>query len=440
MRLSIRLQRPSLRSQRGGVLIEVMFAAASLAAVSTAVFAGVDGSIKTATKNRVRSIAATLAEQDQERMRSFRASQLSNYRETRTVTVRGVPYTVTSRTDWVRDSSGTVSCTNDSSGASYLKLVSTVSPVGGRTGPTVSSTSLLAPASGTFGPGQGTLAVQLVDRNGAPRPGLTVNLTGPSTNLTDATNAAGCAVFAYVASGTQTVTVSAPGLVDRSGNANISQSASVVDGATTLQTIELEQPGRLDVSFDTKVGAAAPVPAYARAATVANAGMPAPGRKTVSVTPAPTAPNTISFPTLYPFTGGYGTFAGECAANDPTTYDPNYYTSNPGLAAITPGGTFAVTVRVPAINVVVRNSAGQILQNARVFVTPSDSGCGAVYPMQLTGTDGAMPNPGFPFGRYSICVDDNNRHIGMASLTNTNPAGTAPLALTLTSYQAWNCA
>jgi len=432
MRPFFRLQRPSLRSQRGGILIEVMFAAVALAAVSTAVFSGVEGAVKTATKNRVRSIAATLAEQDQERMRSFKATELSNYRETRTVTVKSVPYTVTSSTQWLRDDSGTISCTNDSTGASYLKLISTVTPVGNRTGSAVTSTSLLTPPNGAFATGMGTLAVQLTDRAGAPRPGLTVNDNGPSTAASDTTNEVGCAVFPGVAAGTHTVTVAAPGLVDRSGSSNISQSAGVVDGATTLLTIELDVPSRIDVSFDTKVGAAAAVAAAARAATVANPNLPSPGRKSTTLSSWPASPNTISFATLYPFTGGYGTFAGDCAANDPTTYDANYYTANPGLVAVTPGGTFGVTVRVPAINLVVKNSSNVILQNARVFVTPLDSGCGSTYPTQLTNSSGALPSPGYPFGRYFICADGNSKR-AFATVNNFTAAGTAATTMTLSS-------
>ena len=36
----------------------------------------------------------------------------------------GVSYTVVSRTDWVRDASGLISCTNDDTTAEYLKLTS----------------------------------------------------------------------------------------------------------------------------------------------------------------------------------------------------------------------------------------------------------------------------------------------------------------------------
>jgi hypothetical protein len=434
MRLPLRLSHLNVLSQRGGVLIEVMFAAAALATVSTAVYSGVDGSVKTATKNRVRSIAATLAEQDQERLRSFKATDLSNLRETRTVTVRGVPYQVTSQTTWVRDSSGTVSCTNDTSQASYLKLLSTVSPTGGRIGPTVSSTSLLAPPTGTFAAGFGTLAVQIVDRNGNPRPGLAVNLSGTSASLSDTTNSAGCAVFGMVSADNHTITVGATGLVDREGDTTISQGVDVVDGATTLTTIELEQPAAINVAFDTKVGSAAAVAASARAATVANPGLPSPGRKSITLTTAPTSPNTIAFSTLYPFNGGYGVFAGDCAANDPTSYITNYYTSNPGLVNVTPGGTFSVTVREPSINLSVRNSSNAVLTNARVFVTPLDSGCGSTYPMQLTNSSGALPQPGYPFGRYLVCADNgsgNRRQV--ATITNTAPAGTATTTMSLTT-------
>jgi hypothetical protein len=235
-----------------------------------------------------------------------------------------------------------------------------------------------------------------------------------------------------VPAATHTVTVSATGLVDRSGNPNISDSVDVVDGATTLDTIELEVPSTINVSFDTKVGSAQAVPAIARAATVANPNLPSPGRKSTTLASWPASPNTISFATLYPFTGGYGTFAGDCAANDPTTYDANYYTANAGLVAVAPGGTFPVTVRVPALNLAVKNSSGVPMANARVFVTPLDSGCGSTYPTQLTNAAGALPSPGYPFGRYFICADGANKRT-FTALNNFTAAGTATTTLTLSS-------
>jgi hypothetical protein len=430
--------RKRLRDERGSFLVEVVVSAVVLATVATAILAGVDGSITTASRNRARSIESALAEQDQERMRSFRASQLNNYSQTRTVTVAGIGYSVASKTEWWRDGSGTVSCTNDSSQASYMRITSTVSPLAGRPGPTVTQSSLLTPSNGTFDSTQGLLAVAIVDRNGNPRPGLNVNLTGNGVALSSVGNSAGCSVFGYLAQGNYTVTASAPGLVDRSGSTSPSQTAGVVGGTATVFTMELDQPTQINTSFDTKVGTANPVPAMAQSITVTNPNLPAPGTKSFSIAPAPfpTTPNTISATNLYPFTGGYAVYAGSCSANDPRTYSSTYFNTNPGLLSVTPGATQSVTVRVPAINVVVKNSSNVTLTNANVLVTPIDSGCTETYPVQKTNSSGAMPNPGYPFGNYLVCADDGARRKRTILVTNTVGTGTATNTITLPSSQS----
>src|SRR3954451_6179500 len=159
--------------QEGGILIEVVVSAGLVAAIGTAVLSGVDGSVKTAVQNRERSVAAALAEQDQERMRSFTTVQLEGYSQTRTVTVRGIPYTVQSTTGWVWDGSATVSCTNNSSRTNYMRIASTVTPAGNRPGRPVTVSSLMAPTNDS-----GTMGVMIINRSGGPRPGLTVNVTG----------------------------------------------------------------------------------------------------------------------------------------------------------------------------------------------------------------------------------------------------------------------
>jgi hypothetical protein len=423
-----------LRDERGSFLIETVISAVVVALVGTAVLAGVDGAVSTAGRNRARSIEAGLAEQDQERMRSFQAAQLNNYHQTRTVTVAGIDYSVSSRADWIRDNSGTVSCTNDSTQANYMRIASTVTPLGGRPGTPVTQTSLIAPSNGTFSTTQGSLAVALVDRNGVARPNVPVNLSGSGVALSDTTNSLGCAVFGYLAAASYNVTVSAPGLVDRGGNTNVNQSVSVVGGTTTLFTMELDAPTTIATSFDTKVGTNAPVAAAAQSITVTNPNLPAPGRKSFSVPPPfPTSPNTVSGTNLYPFTGGYAVYAGNCPANDPRTYSANYFNTNPGLVTVSPGATQAVTVRVPAINIVVRNSSNVILPNAHVTVTPTDSGCTETYPAQSTDTAGALPKPGYPFGNYSVCADDSAKRKRTVAIVNTAVGGSATTTLTLPS-------
>src|SRR3954471_3142660 len=83
--------------QSGFALIEVMVSALIVAIVSVGVLAGIDASSATTGSNKARGIAASMAQDDQERLRSMQPDDLAALRfQSRTVTVDGVNYTVTS--------------------------------------------------------------------------------------------------------------------------------------------------------------------------------------------------------------------------------------------------------------------------------------------------------------------------------------------------------
>ena len=71
----------ALRPERGSMLIEVMVGALILAITTTAVLSGIDGAQKTGGRNKARSVAAALAEQDQERMRALPVADLLPLRD-----------------------------------------------------------------------------------------------------------------------------------------------------------------------------------------------------------------------------------------------------------------------------------------------------------------------------------------------------------------------
>ena len=133
---------------RGFALVEAVAAAAIFAIIVLGVLAGIDGAAGSSGREKARSVAGSLAEQDQERMRGMRAIDLSNYSYGRDVTVAGATYRIQSDSDWIRDNTGgTISCTNSSTQADYLRIRSTVtsSSVGTRTAP-VTIDSLDGPA------------------------------------------------------------------------------------------------------------------------------------------------------------------------------------------------------------------------------------------------------------------------------------------------------
>ena len=88
-----------LRDERGSILLEALASAVLLAVLTLAVLQEVDGATASSARNKARTVAAQLAEQDQERMRGMRFIDLSNYRDSNTVPVDGVAFTVDSRTD-----------------------------------------------------------------------------------------------------------------------------------------------------------------------------------------------------------------------------------------------------------------------------------------------------------------------------------------------------
>ena len=120
--------RPRLSSESGSILVEVLVGAVLLAMATTALLNGIDGAQKTGGRNKARTVAATLAEQDQERMRGLAPETLVGLigtPTTRTVKVRDVNYTVVSSSSWAVDaSSNGISCSSASKTAANLRIVS----------------------------------------------------------------------------------------------------------------------------------------------------------------------------------------------------------------------------------------------------------------------------------------------------------------------------
>ena len=162
--------RSRLNAEAGSVLIEVMIGAVVVAIATIALLNGLDGAQATGARNKARSVAAVLAEQDQERMRAMPVTSLAGYSATRTVTVRNVDYTVMSSGGWATDTGGPISCSNNSKTASNIRIVSRGQLARHASGP-VDEASLVTPPPGTYATGQGRAIVKVLDRDQAPRAG-----------------------------------------------------------------------------------------------------------------------------------------------------------------------------------------------------------------------------------------------------------------------------
>ena len=131
----------TLKSEAGVTLIEMVISATILVIIALAVMATLDTASSSTAANRGRTVASALAEQDQERMRGMSAVELSNYHpDPGHDNVGRVEYTVESRSEWVRDSTGGAeTCTANTKQADYMRITSTVTSnvVGKRIKPVV---------------------------------------------------------------------------------------------------------------------------------------------------------------------------------------------------------------------------------------------------------------------------------------------------------------
>jgi type II secretory pathway pseudopilin PulG len=423
-RRSLTILREALRrlrlhsGQEGSVMIEVLAGMIILGIATAAVLQGLDGAQATGVKNKNRSVAATLAQQDIERIRATPVTSLANLNETRTVDVRGVDYTVVSRTDWVRDETGVVSCTSDETQAEYLKVTSTVSSPASLSSP-VKETTLLTPGPGAFSATAGTAAVQLTDRTGAPITNVSVDLSGPSS-LSSRTNELGCAIFGFVPAGSYVAEVD--GWVRWSSDGSSTAEVEVHAGKTSLTHLELERAASLRANFRTPAGGAAAWTAM----SVANAKLPGGASFFSSADPAipidadTTPVGSIDATGLFPFLDGYGVYAGTCRKNNPAFWKSNYFqTSGKGFVLLQPGDILRdVTVEMPTVRVTATRASAFL---PRLVIRQTDTQCVlTMYDLpRATGTAAtqwiypAPPNPApnplpglpLPFGNYNVCVD-----------------------------------
>jgi type II secretory pathway pseudopilin PulG len=440
----------------GFALIETIVSAVMLAVVALAVLSGIDGASGSAARERSRSVAASLAEQDQERLRAMSAAELTDYAPApRTVRVENIDYKVTSRSEWIRDDTGgTTSCTNNSAQVDYLRISTEVrSNIVGKNIEPVTMASLVAPPVGNA---KGTLGVQVNDRANVGIPGKTVKATaGGGGTFTETTNELGCAIFARIPVDRYTVSLNETGWVDPFGNQNSTKGADVLNGTVQLVTMPYDRAASSTWSVRTNdpYTGAAITPSKVTKVSAVN------GEERDLLRQFTTSPATALFPFLTP----YGFFTGSCAHSNPATAivpaDPDYFETNIGSVATEPGGSHAVDIYQPPLAIRVRSSttAGSYVGNglaAQNFVGATayatlrpeagdDTPCRETYTLRATtradGSKGHLSHtdpgydPGLPYGVYDVCVmvrnGSNSRRYSSSYITvdNRKIGGAAPI-------------
>ena len=198
-------------------------------------------------REKARAVAGSLAEQDQERLRSYRFDSLATVPQANPVTLDNVTYTIKSEASWITDDANAVpACgTTAQKQSEYLRIVSTVTSniVGSRIAP-VRIESMVAP-SVVYGQDHGTLAVRILDRAGVGVPLMTVNAKSDDGTILPAaqTNAQGCALFRSIPVGGYTVGVNTTGYISKAGKQLLE----------TTTTVNPNYVNNVSLTYDRKV-------------------------------------------------------------------------------------------------------------------------------------------------------------------------------------------
>jgi type II secretory pathway pseudopilin PulG len=415
-------RRPKLNDEDGFALLEVIVSAALLAVMIVAVFTSFDFANRNSAADRARAVAASLAEADQERMRGLPVATMSAIADQGPQpqpdkTVDGYTYKITSTADWIADATQTQSCESNGAAADYMKVRSTVSTPNARIKP-VTVTSLVTPSAGTFGAGQGSLAVSILNAAGAGKPGVAVTLskTG-SSGQTRTTDNDGCAFFGYLPTGSYALGVAAAGHVDVDDVPTISDGVEIASEAMSTASYKYDVADSVQVLFDTqKVDSSGItstlVPARARYVRFENGSQ----QKGPQLFGDGTAAASMTAANLFPFTDGYTAYAGNCDGAKPTA---------PATILATASGPPSVTVRVPTVLFNNVKKSGTAVVAPVVKLTATGTSCSGTMALQNTSAGRAWD--ALPYGTYSYCASDGSRKVtGTVNLNNANGVTVTP--------------
>jgi hypothetical protein len=417
--------RRSIGSEEGIALMEVVVSAAVLILVVLGVMAALDAVAGTAGANKARTVAATLAEKDQEELRSLKTADL-NRLETlipapRTVEVDGVPYTITSEARIVTDATGEdISCALDTGKGTFVRITSTVtSPMTGAKVKPVTMSSIVAPE-----PGSGTLVAMVRNAKDNPVVNMPVTADNGIDVKTVRTNDAGCAVFGAMESGSYELEVDQMDWVDPDGNQEVIKSATVAAG--TLSTVEflydIGATVRVQVATTPVTGTAQWDDSYGIVA--GHNGISTNFRTFPDDPPLASPAQNHTLRGLFPFhEDAYKIYSGTCTLADPVPFQENYFDllDDPeeslvdATPELTPGEERTITLFEQAINI---NATWSTSTAPGSAITHSGTNPSAAYAYPRTaGTCSAPPRiplgnvvggrasrPGVPFGTYDVCV------------------------------------
>ena len=396
------------QDETGFTMVEMIIAIFIFAMVIGGVTMGMTSSLNLTRQDRNRSIAANLAAQEMDTVRSTDFIALTTTwlgtPPATTVLVDNVPYYVTRQTEWVTPNATSGPCQAASgSTLAYISVVVSVSWDNMSGVPAPTSSTVVTPPVGTYSALTGHIAVMVLDAAGVPQENVPVSIAGPGVSDSQVTSVDGCAFFGYEPVGAYTVTLSKSGHVDYQGVSGPTQSATV--GTGTISSLQFQYDNAATLALVLLGGSGGVVPANIPV-TLANTHYLPAGQKTFA---GSATPPTVTVSGLFPYVDGYEMYAGNCLNADPEGVSGGAIypgASRPAATSVTAGGTSAATVPMHTVLVQTQTLAGAARPNVAITATNVvDVGCptAVTYPLGTTDAFGNF-TAALPYGTWTFGV------------------------------------
>jgi prepilin-type N-terminal cleavage/methylation domain-containing protein len=402
------------RDERGFTMIEVMVAILIFGVLITGIATMQGTTLNLIRNNRNRSVAANLASEEMDTIRSTNFTSLPVGQHVTTRSVDGVAYTVTRESEWIASDASAGACdAPQGSDPAFLRVTVSVSWPAMRGVEPAQAQTVVTPPVGTYDENSGHLAVSVVDRDGAPKSGVTVAIAGPETE-SQTTSSDGCVFFAFLPAGSYTATATATGAVSDQFVATPQQPTTVTVGAISSLLFLYDQAASLSLTLTGKdAGSAAPSNV---AITLFNTHILPAGLKAF---PGTGSPRTIA--DLFPYADGYEVWAGTCADADP---------GGSTTVAVQPGASSSATVSMPEVRVTVTTGGLPSPGLAIGSTHAADTGCAAGETYAPGSTDAAgQLTFALPYGTWNITVSGVVR--ATVTLASSDPPGPTDVVVAL---------
>jgi hypothetical protein len=280
---------------------------------------------------------------------------------------------------------------------------------------------LVAVPVGSFGAGQGTLAIKVVDHAGQPVRDMGVTGSGPRA-LNDVTNQLGCAVFGYIPIGTYTAQLNSPGWVDTAGQQISTQDATVTAGTVSTKTMAYDRAASIHATFVDSNNVAVST-AGATKLRMTNPAV-ATGFPDTDIAASQSG---VAKTDLFPFNSAYVIYAGSC-----DKANPGLYSAPVASKLLAPVEDWTPALRLPTIQVTVSDAGGPVA-NATVKIRGNAAGCAGDQVLNAKTDASGVASVPMPYGTYDVCASAGGRTGQVVGgVANTTPAVKAK-AVTITS-------